>query len=257
MIYGNFEKNVYVFYPKNDNESNFLLTKGYKRGVNNEFFKIVAVNEVKNINLYEAPDTAKRYYEDEFIKAIADNKDLFFYTIAKDGRLLKVVGGMSNIEIFKQSISLAYSNELDKIFNQSYLNISLNDSLDKKYMQNKERIDNFTANNIDLKFELNTISNSHNYNNELKNESMLSLSNDVLINDMFKLLINDINNKNEIIKELISKLSTNPAIQGAPILLPTDLTELTQKLNNAFILDKNIIEIIINKNLKGYYDAKQ
>jgi len=257
MIYGNFEKNVYVFYPKNENEINFLSSKGFKKGYNNEFFKIVAVNDIKNINSYEEPKAIKKYYEDEFIKSLSDNSSLFFYTIAKDGRLLKVVGGIDNIEIFKQTISLGYNIELDKIFNQSYFYNSIDKKLNDEYLQVKQEITSITSNNANLNFVLQLTNSQHNYNNELKNESLLSLNSDKIINNVLRLLINDINNKNEIIKELITKLSTNPAVSGTPILLPDDLTALNQKLNNAFNSDKNILQSIITNDLKGYYNAKQ
>ena len=143
MIYGNFEKNVYVFYPKNEEEINFLSTKKFKKGFNNEFYTIMAINGIKNIDTYENPDTIKKYYNDEYIKALAENKNINFYTIAQDGRLLEVIGGIHNIEIFKQVFSLGYNTELDKIFNQSYFYDSMAKKLNNEYSTVKKEITSF------------------------------------------------------------------------------------------------------------------
>ena len=197
MIYGNFEKNVYVFYPKNEEEINFLSTKKFKKGFNNEFFKIMAINGIKNIDTYENPDTIKKYYNDEYIKALAENKNINFYTIAQDGRLLEVIGGIHNIEIFKQVFSLGYNTELDKIFNQSYFYDSMAKKLNNEYSTVKKEITSFKSNNVNLNFDLQVTNLSHNYNNELSNKSLLSIANDKMMNNLIMLLVSDINNKND------------------------------------------------------------
>jgi hypothetical protein len=63
--------------------------------------------------------------------------------------------------------------------------------------------------------------------------------------------------------ELINVLGSNPAVQGAPILLPTDitnfnnkLTQLQQKQKDNFDMNSGTIESI-NESIGGIYNAKQ
>ena len=233
MIRGYLHLNIVYLYP-DESDAKLLEKQGFKQYQDSYYLCLIKTdNSVKNSD----PLTIEKYFLDKYNKAINNNKEEDFCYIGKDSSI--TYGKVKDKDSLRRATE-NYSINYDVIKRQYRLSSVVSSYIsDKLIIENTSKrysID-ITDNNKVLEYEL--IGEDHDY----YSETVISYATSSVMDNFLILTTKNIidleNHKNQevklvndFIKKLIDKLGTNPAVQGAPILLPTDITELTQDYNN-------------------------
>lgn len=269
MVNGYLKLNVLVLYPDNQEDKDALMKQGYRIENNAYFINLLAGDLLLK---YSNIKDIRAYYFNMYQNIILNNAKPEEYVYISNKSILsygKVVD-LDSYKLANKEYSVTYN--LDKrvyILNMQTTNL-LTSQLEEVGKADRYTIKINNFNNSTLKVEYEVQSAKHDYYSEIISKQLLSSMEDGNYISVDKLLIDIINTKNEeikelkeIVKQLVNKLGTNLAVQGTPILLPTDIADLTskitqleQKQSSNFTMNADTITSI-NESIEGIYNAKQ
>jgi len=269
MINGYLQLNILILYPDNNQDKDILLKQGF-RIENSAYFKNLLKSE--SVLKYSNIKDSKEFYKKLYHSIFTDNKQELDYVYVGNAGILHY-GKVKDLDTYKLA-NKEYSVSYDAVNRKYTLNYQTSNLLTSQLEEDNKadrytiKINNFNDTSFKIEYEINSI--KHDYYSEVINTQLLSSMQDSYNISTDKLLIDVINTKNEeitelknLVKELINVLGSNPAVQGTPILLPTDITnfnnkftQLEQKQKDNFDMNSGTIESI-NESIGGIYNAKQ
>jgi len=269
MIKGFIEINILHLFPEND-FMEILKTQGFKSD-GDCYYKLLlnADDKIK----YSPLKVMKDYYYNQYHKFLIDgeNKNLKYVKLNKLNILEeKTIASKDEVDAAINSQNVMYDPFTRQFFIDNNTVDILKGDLEGQATVNRYSFKNLEKNTGDLLITYDIDDAKHNYYNEFVDTYFLSNQSDNYFFTSQKFTIDSCNHKYEELKkiielmqDLISKLGTNPAVVGSPILLPTDtttlnqaITQINQTLNNNFSKEYDIIDMI-NQSLGGILHAKQ
>jgi len=269
MVNGYIYFNILFLNSTDMQEFSILIKQGFKINKGLLFKPLMFIESVDN---FTDAETLIKYYKTEYFK-ILDSKDSKinkYVTFENQRQVTKTFLNKDDLKVLEKMINISYDISKQAIYQSSSLSNYISSNLEKDGVVPRYSIELKEKDTTNFQIEFDFKEEEHNYYNEVVNQQLLSSFQDGFNTAIALSVIDSLNSKDsevvilkEILKSLIQSLSINPAVVGAPILLPTDATNLNTSLTN---LDNKILSNYnknydtiknIENSIKGINSAKQ
>jgi hypothetical protein len=235
MVNGYLILNTVFLYPKSKEDCEVLVKQGFI-AYKGHYYKCLLLSESNYV--YSDPKDYMEFFKLKYNQVLVNGSgDINFIKIDKNGVIHRLnFKDKDDYNYINNMVSLVYNpvNQQYQLGRQASLLI--NSDLIKESESERYTIEIIKNNGM---FEYDIQGEVHDYYSETVLKSPLSAINDSYMVNVSKILIDLQNYKDELdkglnslIRKLFNKLGTNPAVQGAPILLPPDIAELETDYNN-------------------------